>query len=252
MWGVIVLASVSVAAQTPSPELKLVNAAAQALGGRDKILAIRTMRIVGYGANAYQDGGGNITASPDAPQKWINIWQDRTIDYGNRRMRLQQRLTQDFVFAYERNMRGVRGDQGLDGDIAYNLQADGRAVRAGTAAARARRIEMLNNPIGIVRAALDPAAKLSNLRDVGRMKAINIVTAQGDQVTLATDPGTNLPAWVGWVQPNANLGDLTLRTYFVGYQVENGVQVPAGYNTISDFRNVVQQKLYVDRTWIDA
>src|SRR5688572_26765385 len=46
-------------------------------------------------------------------------------------------------------------------------------------------------------------------------------------------------------------GDLPLRTHFVGYQLEKGVQVPAGYNTVSDFRNVVQQKRYVDRTWID-
>lgn len=247
----IVAAGVSAGAQATSPELKLVNAAAQALGGRDRILAIKTVRIVGYGQNAYQDGGGNITASPDAPQKWINISQDRVIDYAGSRMRLEQRQNQDFVFAYERNMRGQRAVQGLDGDVAFNVQGE-RAVRANEAAARARRIEMLANPIGIVRAALDPAAKLGNLRRIGTAQAIDIVTARGDQVTLAVDGTTSLPAWVSWVQPNTNLGDLTLRTHFVGYQAESGVQVPFGYNTVSDFRNVVQQKLYVDRTTIDA
>jgi hypothetical protein len=252
LFVLIALCGVGLPAQSPAPESKLVHAAAQALGGRDKVLAVRTLRIAGYGANAYQDGGGNITASPDAPMKWLNITQDRVIDYASGRMRLQQRQTQAFVFAYERNMRGVRVEQGLDGDVAFNVQGDGRAVRASAAAARTRRLEMLNNPIGIVRAALDPATKLSNLRTIGAVQAVDLVTAAGDALTLAIDRATNLPAWVSWVQPSPNLGDLTLRTSFVGYQVESGLLVPAGYNTVSDFRNVVQQKLYVDRTWIDA
>jgi hypothetical protein len=45
---------------------------------------------------------------------------------------------------------------------------------------------------------------------------------------------------------------VTYRTSFVGYQIENGVQVPSGYNTVMDFRNVVFQKLYVDKTTIDG
>jgi hypothetical protein len=165
-------------------------------------------------------------------------------------MRLGQRQTHDFVFAYERNMRGVRVEQGLDGDVAFNVQG-GRAVRQGEAALRARRLEVVNNPIGILKAALDPAARLGNLRREESVQTVDIVTAAGDRVTLAVDATTNLPAWVSWVQPNANLGDLTLRTHFTGYQLENGILMPSGYNTVSDFRNVVQQKLYVDRTYID-
>src|SRR6188768_1455243 len=42
--------------------------AATALGGRDRLLAIKTLTIEGYGQLAYQNGGGNITSSPDAPQ----------------------------------------------------------------------------------------------------------------------------------------------------------------------------------------
>jgi hypothetical protein len=47
--------------------------AAEALGGRDRILAIKTLTIEGYGQLAYQNGGGNITSSIDAPQKWTSI-----------------------------------------------------------------------------------------------------------------------------------------------------------------------------------
>ncbi len=249
----IALAAATVSGQSISPELKVVTAAAEALGGKDRILAVKTLTIHGYGQLAYQNGGGNITGSPDAPQKWLNInGSIRTIDLEHGRMRLRQKQFQDFVFAYERNMRGVQVDQGLDGDIAFNVNAEGRAARASDAIARARRIEMLNNPIAIVRLALDPATKRTNLRKSGGVQAIDLTMAQGGTVTLALDIETNLPTWMSWIGPDPNLGDVTYRTYFSGYQDEGGVRVPAGYSTVMDFRNVVQQKLYVDRTIVDG
>jgi hypothetical protein len=63
---------------------------------------------------------------------------------------------------------------------------------------------------------------------------------------------TNLPAWVSYVGPNANLGDVTFRTAFAGYVPEKGIQLPTGFATTIDFRNVVQSKLYVDRNIVDA
>jgi hypothetical protein len=63
---------------------------------------------------------------------------------------------------------------------------------------------------------------------------------------------TNLPAWVSYVGPNANLGDVRYRTAFAGYVPEKGIQLPTGFATTIDFRNVVQSKLYVDRNIVDA
>src|SRR4051812_2197068 len=113
----LVLAAGSLCGQ--SPEMTLVNRAAEAMGGKDRILSIKTLQIFGYGQQAYQNGGGNIVGSPDAPQKWINVTGSvRAIDFEHGRMRLQQRLVQDFVFAYARNMNGdTRQNQGLDGDV---------------------------------------------------------------------------------------------------------------------------------------
>jgi hypothetical protein len=115
-----------------TPEMQLIARAAEALGGKERILSVKTLTIYGYGQQAYQNGGGNITASIDAPQKWVNInGLQRTIDLKHRRMHLEQRLVQDFVFAYARNMNGdTRVNQFLDGDIAFNVGADGKAVRA--------------------------------------------------------------------------------------------------------------------------
>ena len=75
---------------------------------------------------------------------------------------------------------------------------------------------------------------------------------QGDTLTLAVNATTNLPAWVSYVGPNVNLGDLTYRTAFAGYVPEKGILLPTGIATTIDFRNVVQSKLYIDRNIVDG
>src|SRR5262249_45467763 len=129
---------------------------------------------------------------------------------------------------------------------------DGRAVRVADAAVRARRIEMLGNPVSLVRAALEPAAKLSNLRRDGNTQVLDLTTAKGDKIAIGIENETHLPAWMSWVGPDNNLGDVTYKTHFVGYQVDRGILLPSGYNTTMDFRNVVWSKLYVDKNVVDA
>jgi len=48
-----------VSAQSSAADV--VTRAADALGGRARVLAIKTLTIEGYGQLAYQNGGGNIT-----------------------------------------------------------------------------------------------------------------------------------------------------------------------------------------------
>jgi hypothetical protein len=238
-------------AQGGAAELAVINRAVDALGGKDQVLGAKTLKIYGYGQMAYQDGGGNIASSPDAPQKWINIdGYRRVIDLEHGRTNVRQHNVQDFVFAYRRNMSGaVQLNAFLDGDVAFNVDEKGTAVRAPAIAARNRRIDMLDNPLSIVRVALDPSTQLARLRQDGDVQTMDITTKQGDRLILAVNGETHLPAWVSWVAPHPNFGDVTYRTQFSGYQPVNGngLNMPSGYNTISDFRNVVQQKIYVDK-----
>jgi hypothetical protein len=236
-----------------SPEARAVNAAAEALGGKAKLLALRSLTIYGYGQLAYQDGGGNVTSSPDAPQKWANIRDSkRTIDLASSRMRLEQRQYQDFVFAYAANMTGAqRANQILDGNIAFNVSSNGQAQRVNDAAARQRRIDMLDNPVVLIRTALDAKSKLANLRQDGGRQVIDLTTPAGDAIIFAMDAATNLPAWMQWTAPHANYGDVTYRTTYSGYQDEQGIRLPYGYNTVMDFRNIVYRKFYADRYGIN-
>jgi glyoxylase-like metal-dependent hydrolase (beta-lactamase superfamily II) len=249
--------------QPTGAERQLVARAADALGGRDRVMALRTLQIIGYGELAYFNGGGNITGDPDAPQKWQKVLEyTRTIDLEHSRTRVQQRLKMDFVFASTIGQLGVnRTNETLDGDVAYNIgggflaapqSGTAQPQPAGPAAARQRRVELLAHPVTIVRAALDPASRLSNLRQQGSLQLIDVTVRQGDTLTLALNATSNLPAWVSYVGPNANLGDVTYRTVFAGYVPEQGIQLPTGFATTIDFRNVVQSKLYVDRNIVDA
>jgi hypothetical protein len=237
--------------RTPSG---IVDGVAEALGGKQRILAIKSIKIEGYGQIAYQNGGGNISTSPDAPQKWINVPEyEKILDLEHRRMRVRQRQHNHFVFA---SVDGYVGRNvtiaALDGDVPYNVGADGRATRAASATVAARRIEMLAHPIALVRTVLEQRARVSNLRSEGGLDLIDIVTAESDRMTLAVDRASRLPAWISWVARNENLGDLTFRMHFTAYLPVKGVLLPNGFNTVIDFRNISQSKLYVDANTVDG
>jgi glyoxylase-like metal-dependent hydrolase (beta-lactamase superfamily II) len=262
--AIVAALGTGLAGQGTPPGRQLVTRAADALGGRDRVMAVRTLQIVGYGELAYFNGGGNISGDPAAPQKWQKVLDyTRTIDLEHWRTRVQQRLKMDFVFASTAGQLGLnRTSESLDGEIAYNIGAGFLAApqtgappqpqRAAPAAARQRRVELLAHPLTIVRAALDAGTKLSNLRQQGTVQLVDVTTRQGDTMTLAVEATSNLPAWVRYVGPHANLGDVTYTTAFAGYLPEKGIRLPTGIATTIDFRNVVQSKLYVDRNIVDA
>ena len=198
--------AVQLVGQSTGAERQLVLRAADALGGHDRVMALKTLQIIGYGELAYFNGGGNITGDPDAPQKWQKVLEyTRTIDLEHSRTRVQQRLKMDFVFASTIGQLGAnRTNETLDDDIAYNIgggflaapQAGAPPQPAGAAAARQRRVELLAHPVTIVRAALDGSTKLSNLRKQGNLQLVDVTVRQGDVLTLAINATTNLPAWV--------------------------------------------------------
>jgi hypothetical protein len=86
--------SLEAQAPAPAPESAAERLLAQvvtAMGGRDRLLAISTLVYTGFGQDAYMDGGGNLTAEPNAPPKWRAIADaQRSIDLTAQRALLQQ------------------------------------------------------------------------------------------------------------------------------------------------------------------
>jgi hypothetical protein len=214
--------------KTP-PERRLIDEAADALGGRQKVLAVKTLTLEGEGPAP--NVGQNTMPDGELPV-WKVTEFKRTIDIPNHRMRTAQLRTAQFLFA---NANTQRQDQGLDADVAYNVGENGSATRASAAVARDRRVELLQHPLVIVREVLDdPATKLSGYRKNGNQEIVEIETSKGEKLTLAVDAGSKLPSRVTSMSDNANMGDVAIDTAFSQYDAVSGLQLPKRITTTID------------------
>ena len=160
-----------------------IDAAAAALGGADRILQLRNVTLIGYAQYAYQNGGGNISPLPGAPQKFIAANDYRRIyDLEHGRMLHQERRNDLFPFANYGGHDFALQRQVLDGDIAYNINAQGQAARGGDA--RDRRMWMHTNPVVAVRAALDPANTSEQPAQENGLTLVDVKLKEGDVLTI--------------------------------------------------------------------
>ena len=241
--AILTALALSSCATTPRA-LQAVVDASNALGGREKILAIKTLTIEGEATAP--NVGQNTMPDGDLPV-WKVTEFKRTIDLANGRMRTRQLRTAQFLFA---GANTQRQDQGLDIDVAYNVAEDGKATRAPATAVRDRRVEMLHHPIAIVRAALDPGAKLEGFRTHENQQIVQITTTKGESLTLAIDAATSLPSRVTSMSDNANMGDVAIDTVFLDYADAGGVKLPARLTTRID--KYPQFDLKVTKNTIDG
>jgi glyoxylase-like metal-dependent hydrolase (beta-lactamase superfamily II) len=237
----------------------VVEAAARALGGADRIRAVRNITLHGYAQYAYQMGGGRIAGSTDAPEKYLAANDlTRVYDLEHGRFEMRERRNMLFPFLGPFGHSFALNDNILDGDIAYDRDGD-RAQRVPAFSdnplmmdgVHMRRMWMLNHPTALMRALLDPATTLAPPRQVGGVTVIDARLKQGDKLAAAF--GANrLPAWIRWSHPQSNLGQANLTTYFSGWSDVSGLLMPFGLQTRLDWRNVDFFKLYVDAYDVDS
>jgi glyoxylase-like metal-dependent hydrolase (beta-lactamase superfamily II) len=115
-----------------------------------------------------------------------------------------------------------------------------------------RRMWMLNNPVALVRAALDPANRLDDVRQEGDVRVADLTLQEGDKLTFAITSSTHLPAWVRWANPHNTFGQYTFTTHFEGYTPFDGILLPMSYNTKIDWRNISELAIAVDGYEIDG
>ena len=140
----------------------------------------------------------------------------RAVDVPGERARTEIERVPKFTF-----WQGLRPQiqvQGLDKAVGYNVAPNGSASRTAAAAADDRRAEMLRYPVTAVRAALDPAARLTNLRTERGEPSVDVTMEDGAMFTLSIDAGTKLPSRVAAPANNVNLGDVIISTAFADYR----------------------------------
>ena len=202
---------------------ELLERVVAAMGGRERLQRIDTLVYTGFGQDAYQDGGGNITAEVNVPPKWRAIADaQRSLDLKGRRAVIQQRRAPMFPFA---------APFGLNWNRTSSLQAGA---------------ELLDHPLPALLAAMDSKATLGAVSMEAGLPVIQFTTADGSRVSMAVDPVTSLPAWTRRVVRHVNLGDVAVTALFTGYVLHDGVPLPYGLMNRIDWRNQVTLMFQVD------
>jgi hypothetical protein len=246
-WTLLTLTAVVTAAGACArvpPEQQLLIDAANALGGRERIAALKSIAIEGEGESP--NVGQNTMPDGELPV-WKVTDYKRTTDLATGRTDMSQVRTAQFLFA---NSSVQRQHQALDGDVAVNFSPDGQATRAGEQQARDRRREALQHPVTVVRAGLADGAVISNVRRQGDADLVDIATAHGDVITLAVSRATKLPASVTMMDTHPNLGDVAVVTTFSDYEDVGGVKLPKHLTTMLDTH--LQFDLRVSRNAVDV
>ena len=235
--SILLTATTAAACAPPTPEQQIVDAAAAALGGADRIRAVKTIVMQGEGRN-FNIGQDMI---PGASGQTFSVTAyRRAIDLVNHRARTEQTRTPNFLFF--QGPQAQSSTTGVDGEVAFNVGAKGNAARAADAVARDRRLELYHQPVKAVKAALDPATRLANPRSAAAGRAIDVTPSTGLTFTLFID-AAGLPTRVTSQSYNANLGDVTIETSFADYSEVSGLKLPARVTTKTDDFTTAEMKI---------
>lgn len=181
----------------------------------------------------------------------------RVWDLENDRFELRERRNMLFPFLAPFDHSFALNVNVLDGDVAFDRTGEmTRRVARYTESplilngVHMRRMWMMNNPVVLVRAMLDPATTLSAPRQANGVTEIDVTLKQGGRLTAAF--ADRMPVWVRWSHPQTNLGQANLTTTFSGWSETAGLLMPLGYQTRLDWRNVDFFKLYADAYQVDT
>lgn len=217
-----------------TPEQQLMHESAEALGGLQRVTAAAAVVLEGTGR---QFNLGQDLRPALAEQTFTVAAFARALDLEAPRMRTT--LTRTPNFAYFQGPQAQTQVQGVDGEIAYNVNAAGTASRAAATVAAERRAERLHHPLVLLRLALDDAAYLTPAplpddRARAGERAILMQTSAGP-VTLVLD-GERRPIRIESPGTHPNLGDVLLSTTFSGYADSDGLLLPTRITTrVDDF-----------------
>lgn len=213
--GALVLLAGSLGAQSPA-----LDAAVAAMGGRARLMAVRTLTLEGVGENL--NFGQNHT--PFADSKFEVTAFRRVYDFQNRRWFQDQTRVPRFTTA---NMSPQRQRLGLDGapnGVAYNILPTDAMTRASAQVAEDRAHEFALHPVGFVMAAYAAGTEISE-EAAGPLRRVRI-NPGGIKYAMYVDPRTNLPVRTERVGYQPMLGDVAMHVELDDWKPVSGIQLP--------------------------
>ncbi|MDQ3698291.1 MAG: MBL fold metallo-hydrolase [Gemmatimonadota bacterium] len=214
-------APILVSAQAPSQPAAspILEEVVAAMGGRDRVLAARTLVMEGSGVTYIL--GQNRAPEADPPAFEVSEYR-RTMDFAGRRWRQEVVRTPRFLAGNPAPQRQVTA---VDADVGFDVAADGTPRRVSAVAAADRANELFYHPLGIIQAALAEGTEVTDEGRKGRFHTVRL-NIGGNKFGLLLDPRTKLPARVTKYVYHPNLGDVVLETDFLEYRELDGVQIP--------------------------
>jgi glyoxylase-like metal-dependent hydrolase (beta-lactamase superfamily II) len=200
---------------------EVLEQAAAAMGGLERLQALDNLVMTGFGQYVNQQGGSAPSPEPHAPLKYTVAHDaERIFDLANERAMTRDRRGSLFPFAISQPWD--RTDR----------------VQTGVAA--------LDHPVPALLEALDAETRLGPVSTEDGATVVQFTLAQGATLWLAFDPVTKLPAWVRSIGPSTTLGDLTTTTYFTGYLPFGDLRLPVGLTAKLDWRDTPAMLFHVD------
>jgi glyoxylase-like metal-dependent hydrolase (beta-lactamase superfamily II) len=207
---------------TPSiePARQVLDAAVAAVGGRDAVLAVRSLVLEGAG-QGFIVGQGQNPDDGTLPYRITEL--RRAVDFAHGRWRQSQTLTPEWA---AQSREPSKETTAVDGAIGFDIGDDGSVTRSSDAVGRDRRTELRQSLLGILQLALAPGARVANLRRVAGREVLDVRAPDGQVLALTIDATTRLPASVASITSEDTLGDATVETEFAGYQRTDGLMLP--------------------------
>jgi len=218
----LLLAPLTVSAQMMTARSVLEDAA-EAMGGLDRIRNLDSLLMTGFSQTLNQDGGSAPSPHPKAPLKLAaQNGVERYFDLDE--LRAYQTHRQGFLFPFALSFG--------------HAWAPASQIQEG--------VDALNHPISALRAAFESGTDLGAVSIEDDNIVVQMTLDSGRSLWLGINQLNKLPAWVRWVGPHANLGEVTYTSWFTGYVPFDGIRLPSGFTTEIDWRDNVVTVFHVD------
>ncbi|HXS79847.1 MAG TPA: MBL fold metallo-hydrolase [Gammaproteobacteria bacterium] len=225
--GAVVAIAAGAAQAQPTSAREVLEQAAAALGGLQRLQGLDNLVMTGFGQYVNQQGGSALSPDPRAPLKWTVAHDaERIFDLKNERALNRDRRGNLFPFAAE--------------------QSPERVSRAQTGVAA------LDHPVPALLEALDAETRLGPVSTEDGLTVVQFTIDRGATLWLAVDPATKLPAWVRSIGASTTLGDITTTTYFTGYLPFGDLRLPVGLTAAMDWRGLTSMMFNVDSYRVNA
>ena len=216
---VVVVASVTLYGCGPqTPEMQLIDEAAEAMGGARNIGNVETLLLEAEGRQFRL--GQNMDPDDPLPYWELDDYR-REVDLTTGRWRVVQERTSFFLTGNP----SLRQEQtfGVDGDVGYDVAEDGTVRRVNEQVTADRMVELYHHPVALIKLALTEESTVGNMRQEDGQDVVDVTSAAGDTYTIFIDPDSRFPSRIVSMGYNANLGDVVLTTRFDDYWEAGGL-----------------------------